>query len=125
MKAAMKRNMKAAMKKGQKHASAKDRAPAKKATKKVTIAAMSKQLGEIRTYVEAMAKHLSEVQCDVLDVKKLVKNPRAPPSPPPQMPIPRRLALPHGWEEHYSDMWKCPYYFNVETGNSMWQHPSL
>ena len=37
MVAAMKKTMKAAMKKGQKHASAKDRAPAKKGTKKVTI----------------------------------------------------------------------------------------
>lgn len=33
-------------------------------------------------------------------------------------------SLPHPWEEQFSDEYKIPYYWNPETGESMWEPPS-
>eukprot|EP00930_Biecheleria_cincta_P052699 TRINITY_DN3798_c1_g5_i1.p1 TRINITY_DN3798_c1_g5~~TRINITY_DN3798_c1_g5_i1.p1 ORF type:complete len:415 (-),score=103.68 TRINITY_DN3798_c1_g5_i1:113-1357(-) len=42
-------------------------------------------------------------------------------------PAPRSgkgAGLPHPWEEHYSDEYKIPYYWNSETGESLWEKPA-
>lgn len=41
------------------------------------------------------------------------------PGPPP----PRKAALPKPWEEHWSDEYKIPYFWNTQTGESRWERP--
>ena len=97
---------------------------AKKAVKKVTMAEMAKQLSAIHVGVNDLAVQLSCLNSEALSLTRLVKNPRHPAGVPPPRPSPRRLALPRPWEEHYSDVYKRPYYWNVETGNSVWLPPA-
>lgn len=42
------------------------------------------------------------------------------PAPPAAKPV----ALPHPWEEHWSEQYSIPYYWNAETGESLWEKPS-
>uniref|UniRef100_A0A7S4SJI5 WW domain-containing protein n=1 Tax=Alexandrium monilatum TaxID=311494 RepID=A0A7S4SJI5_9DINO len=36
---------------------------------------------------------------------------------------PGGTKLPPGWEEHFSDEYKIPYYWNTQTGESLWEPP--
>lgn len=38
--------------------------------------------------------------------------------------IPAKKGLPPGWEEHWSDEYKIPYFWHSETGESMWEKPT-
>jgi len=44
-----------------------------------------------------------------------------PPSGPP--PKTNRGGLPHPWEEQWSDDYQIPYFWNSETGESLWERP--
>jgi len=41
----------------------------------------------------------------------------------PLKPPPQKDALPYPWEEHYSDEYSIPYFWNAETGDSAWERP--
>lgn len=44
------------------------------------------------------------------------------PAPPVQPPAGKK-DLPPPWEEHYSDEFKIPYFWNAETGEALWEKP--
>eukprot|EP00811_Abedinium_folium_P035419 NODE_8211_length_1514_cov_5.154290.p1 GENE.NODE_8211_length_1514_cov_5.154290~~NODE_8211_length_1514_cov_5.154290.p1 ORF type:complete len:430 (+),score=103.99 NODE_8211_length_1514_cov_5.154290:81-1292(+) len=43
-------------------------------------------------------------------------------TPPPK--VAKKSGLPHPWEEHWSDDYGIPYYWNTKTGDSMWEKPT-
>mmetsp|Transcript_68041 Transcript_68041/g.94302 ORF Transcript_68041/g.94302 Transcript_68041/m.94302 type:complete len:438 (+) Transcript_68041:3-1316(+) len=43
-----------------------------------------------------------------------------PVAPPPKS----EQGLPHPWEEHWSDEYQIPYFWNTETGDSLWEKPT-
>ena len=124
---------------------ARTKSTAKKATTalKQQVEEMATQLESVQTYrqverkeekmtyyqVEEMARQLSSVQKQVEELvtvtsalqKKLEGNmkPRHPTAaPPPKRPS---NALPFPWEQHYSEMYKVPYFWNSLTGESVWE----
>lgn len=47
------------------------------------------------------------------------------PMPPAAKPPPKAASdLPHPWEEHWSDEYQIPYFWNSETGDSLWEKPT-
>lgn len=52
--------------------------------------------------------------------KEETKTPTPPAKAPPRT---RSKALPYPWEEHWSDEFNIPYYWNSETGDSAWERP--
>mmetsp|Transcript_41869 Transcript_41869/g.110420 ORF Transcript_41869/g.110420 Transcript_41869/m.110420 type:complete len:386 (+) Transcript_41869:99-1256(+) len=46
-----------------------------------------------------------------------------PPTAPP--PASKKGDLPHPWEEHWSDEYQIPYFWNAETGDSLWEKPQF
>jgi len=46
-------------------------------------------------------------------------------TPAPRAPQePAKKALPLPWEEHWSDEYKIPYFWNAETGEALWEKPA-
>ena len=43
---------------------------------------------------------------------------------PPAQRAPVQLALPYPWEEHWSDEYGIPYFWNSKTGDSAWERPA-
>eukprot|EP00933_Yihiella_yeosuensis_P074061 TRINITY_DN8289_c0_g1_i2.p1 TRINITY_DN8289_c0_g1~~TRINITY_DN8289_c0_g1_i2.p1 ORF type:complete len:141 (+),score=31.66 TRINITY_DN8289_c0_g1_i2:420-842(+) len=39
-------------------------------------------------------------------------------------PAPGKKPLPHPWEEHFSEEYNIPYFWNSETGDALWEKPS-
>jgi len=125
--------------------------PMKKATKKSTT--MKKQVKKMEKKLEDLATQLSSVKRQVEELsttsvlttqlssvqdqveelvtvttalqKKLegsmrLRHPTG--SPPPKRPS---AALHFPWEQHYSEMYKIWYFWNSETGESVWENPFL
>lgn len=44
--------------------------------------------------------------------------------PAPAAPEDAPTALPHGWEEHFSEEYNIPYFWNIFNGKSMWERPT-
>jgi|GEM_PF-3504522 len=122
-------------------------------TTEPTVGTMKKREQEMEKKVEELAMQLSSVQKQVEELsttsvltpqlssvekkvdelatvtralqKKLdwSMKPRHPTGAPPPKRSPASLPFP--WEQHYSEMYKIWYFWNSQTGESVWERPFL
>ena len=86
------------------------------------VSVVEQQQEQQKENLQLQHQQLQQQQEEQLALTRLVRNPRHLARVPPPRPSPRKLAYP--WQEHYCDVYKCPYFWNVEAGYSAWVPPA-